>query len=211
MHLRAPVLLVLVACAAVHACSEATDGVLPWSDAGAPSPSAPDDAAAPSSSGVFDATTSSRSQVLINEISGGEEWIEIVNAGSTSVDLGGWKVADRDKDTGEPKLAEAATFPAGIAIAPHAYALVLGGGVDAGKDCPKGGQTFCLGAEFGISTKNGETIFLLDQDGAIAGTVVFPPADGGRDDRSWGRLPNADPDGGFAATRATPGAPNSAD
>ncbi len=204
------------AVAAAAACSEATDGLVPMPTSGdgaavdettadgAPAdPDRTSDAARP----TFDAATTSRSVVLLNEVSGSGEWIEIVNAGTSAVDISGWKVADTDKDTGGPKVGEAAVFLAGTVLSPRAYALVKGGGVDAGKPCPNGDQSYCVFAEFGISNKNGETIFLLDPKDAVLGSVVFPPNDAGKD-TSLSRVPSGVPDAGFVNRPESPGAKN---
>jgi hypothetical protein len=157
----------------------------------------------------FDAGANiSASATLINELSPGDEWIELVNAGASPEDLAGFRLADRDKSTGEPKLAEAVTFPSGTTLAPGAYLLVRGGGVgDAGRPCPDGGQSACFNAAFGISRKDGETIFLLQPDGGVSGKVVLPPSsvDAGA---SWARLPSGVADAGFVPAQPTPGAVN---
>ena len=157
----------------------------------------------------FDAGgNASASVVLINEISGGDEWVELVNSGADPVDLGGYRLADRDKDTGEPKLGEAVTFPSSTSLGSQKYLIVRGGGAgDAGKPCPDGGQSFCFNAAFGISTKNGETIFLVAPDGGTAGKVVYPPNGSGADS-TYSRIPSGNPDGGFKTVPPTPGAPN---
>lgn len=203
--------VLLAASSAAYACSEATDGVRPE---GVAFGGGPDAAAASSAAGCdvgpagVDAMTASSSAVLINEISGSGEWIEIVNSSASAVDLSGWSVADRDKATGGPKLAEAVTFPDGTSLPAGAYGMVRGGGLgDAGKACPDGGQTFCLHAEFGISNKSGETVFLLGPDAGVLGSVVYPP-DAAHGDDAWGRLPNGDINATFELSRATPGAPN---
>jgi hypothetical protein len=204
--------VLVLASVAVWACSESTDGLTPTDTGdGGSSGSSGSSSSTSSSSGSsgsgFDATTSSSSVVLINEISGGDEWIELVNAGSAEMDLGGWKVADRDKSTGEPKFSEAVTLPVGTKLAAGAYGMVRGGGLDGGKACPDGGQSFCFNAEFGISNKNGETIFLIASDGSVVGTVVYP-ADASSGDDSWSRIPSGDPKATFEVGKSTPGAPN---
>ncbi len=188
------------------ACSEATDGLVPPPIEGA-SDASVEGSSSSSSSSSSGSTADANTVVLINEISGDKEWVELVNSGGDAVDVSGWKIADRDKTTGGPKLSEAAELPAGTTLPSGAYGLVLGGGLDAGKDCPSGGQVFCAHAEFGISTKNGETIFLLDGAERVLGSVVFPP-DASGPDQSWSRRPNADPNGAFSLAPATPGAPN---
>lgn len=167
------------------------------------------DAPPPKDSGRFDAGTNvTASSILINEVSGGDEWVELVNIGLAAEDIGGLRLADRDKTTGEPKLSEAVTFPASTLVAKGGYVLVRGGGTgDAGKACPDGGQSHCFNAEFGISNKSGETLFLLAADGGTLGKVVYPPdaASGGR---TYARIPSGDPDASFQNAPATPGAPN---
>lgn len=200
--------------ALVAACSEATDGVIAqaWSP---PIADAPGDDAVGATQGdgsaapaKLDASVVTASVVLLNELSPGGEWVEIVNAGTTPVDLGGWMVADRDKETGGPKKKDGATFPAGTTLAPGAYGIILGGGADSGDACPVGGQAFCTRADFGISKKDGETIFLLDPDGTTLGTMVFPPSPDIAKTSSWCRTPDADPAAGFRLCEATPGAAN---
>jgi hypothetical protein len=213
--LTAPLVATLVA--ALVACSEATDGLdlggplgasrTDAQDGGGESARGDGEAQDGSTSQARDATTVSRSAIVINEISAGGEWIELVNAGASAVDLSGWKVADREKDTGGPKLAEAVTFDPGTVLSPRAYVVVKGGGLDAGKPCPEGPQSYCVLADFGISSKNGETMFLLWPDAGIAGEVVLPPSDAGKD-TTYSRVPSGVPDAGFQARPATPGAKN---
>lgn len=203
---------VALVCVLLAACSEATDGVIdagwtpPFDDTvadGGPAGSSTSSTTKPAT----DAAVITASSVLLNELSASGEWVEIVNGGAAAVDLGGWMVADLDKDTGGPKIKDGVTFAEGTTLAPGAYGMVLGGGVDAGKPCPAGGATFCVPADFGISKKNGETIFLLGKDGGVLGTMVFPPSDAGSG-QSWCRQPNADPRGQFQPCDESPGAPN---
>ncbi|MCW5837834.1 MAG: lamin tail domain-containing protein [Labilithrix sp.] len=213
--------LFTLASVAVWACSESTDGLIPPAPTDGASTDGADAASGSSGSsgssgaspdpdkGTFDATTGSSSVVLINEISASDDWIELVNSSATAVDLGGWKVADSDKKTGKLKLDDAVTFPPNTKLPAGAYGLVRAGGLDSGEPCPAGDHVFCVLAEFGISNKDGESVFLLDADGEIVGTVVYPPeaASGGD---TWGRIPNGDANGAFERTAATPGAPNKA-
>lgn len=205
--------------AVLVACSEATDGADAPGSAWAARPDAQGadgDGAPPVAAGedgggtttLRDASTVSRSTIIINEISGSGEWIELVNAGSNAVDLSGWKVADREKDTGGPKLTDAVTFEPGTVLSPRAYVVVKGGGVDAGVPCPEGGQSYCVFAEFGISSKNGETVFLLWPDAGIAGEAVLPPSTTTPKDSTYSRVPSGVPDAGFMTRAASPGAKN---
>lgn len=208
--------LVLVAAASIasSACSESTDGVTPdaattpGADGSTGQPGDP-----PSDGGAKSDTnnpplTTGDSSVLINEIAASAEWIEITGSGATAVDVSGFRLADKEKDGGAPKLTEAVTFPAGTVLAPKSFLIVQGGGLDGGgKACPAGGQSYCFKAEFGISNKNGETLFLIDQGGAVVGTAVYPPSAAAAEE-TWSRLPSGDPSGAFAKGAPTPGAPN---
>lgn len=216
-------LLVVVACAwGAQACSEATDGasapgfaasptdastVAPGADGGSGrgtnDGSVGRDSASPSEGGP--APTSA---LLVNEISASAEWVELVNAGAAALDVSGYKVADRAKD-GTPKLAEAAVLPPGTVLSPKAYLIVQGGGLDGGvgKPCPSGGQSYCVNAAFGVSNKNGETLFVLDTGDQVLESAEYPP-DAAASGSSWGRVPNADPAAAFQVTKPTPGAAN---
>lgn len=203
--LLAPALAALVS----FSCSESTDGAVPSTVPGAPDGAtneggvAPTDSAAPRDGAVVTA-----SSVLLNEIAADEEWVELVGSGTTAVDISGYRVADSEKDAGGPKLAEAVTFPPGTVLSPKAYVIVQAGGLDGGgKACPDGGQSYCFKAEFGVSNKNGETIYLLDGSGAVVGSAIYPPK-AALAGETWGRLPSADPNGVFAVTAPTPGAAN---
>ncbi len=196
--------------AAAHACSEASDGAPIVStsgsmDGGALASGANAAAVPGSSAPVQDASTVNR--MLLNEISPREEWVELVNTGNQAVDISGWYVSDREKDGGGPKLDEASKVPPGTILSPNSYLLVRGGGRDGGTSCPDGGQSYCVHAEFQISNKNGETIFLLGPDGNEVAHVDYP-AQAAPKGASWGRIPSGDPSGVFQATVMTPGAPN---
>lgn len=185
-----------------------TDATVVQVDTGIP-PVGTDSGTVKDSGAKFDAGgNESSSTVLINEISGGDEWVELVNYGTDPVDLAGYRLADRDKDTGEPKLAEAVMFPSPTSLGSQKYLIVRGGGAgDAGKPCPDGGQSYCFSARFGISNKNGETLFLLAPDDKVVGKVVYPK-DGSSGDKSYSRLPSGDPAASFEAVGQTPGAAN---
>ena len=194
------------------ACSESTDGAVPvvaptTADGAAnETGSAPGDGALPPRDGAV-VTASS---VLLNEIAADEEWVELVASGATAVDVSGYRLADSEKDGGGPKLGEAATFPDGTILSPKAYVIVQAGGLDGGgKACPDGGQSYCFHAEFGVSNKSGETLYLIDKAGAVVGSAIYPPK-AAQAGETWGRLPNADPAGQFALTTPTPGGANQA-
>lgn len=185
------------------ASTDARADATPQPDASTP------DAARADADAAFDAGENfTTSVLLINEISGGDEWIELVNSSAATFDASGFVLADRDKETGEPKLSEAVTFPSGTALEPGAYLLVRGGGLgDAAKACPGPDAGVCFHAEFGISNKNGESLFLLDPGATVVGKVVYPP-NASQGSFSYSRVPNADPNAAFATVKETPGAAN---
>lgn len=214
------VVAVAAVSAALAACAEAADG--PSSPAATTVDSGSSSSTDASAATTTDATTSnpkdssapidagsnvSSGSILINEISGSGEWIELVSVGTQATDLSGYKIADRNQDTGEPKIEDAFTFPAGTVVSPRVYVIVQGGGGDAGKPCPDGGQSYCFSARFGISNKNGETLFLLAPDDKVVGKVVYPK-DGSSGDKSYSRIPSGDPSASFEAVTQTPGAAN---
>jgi hypothetical protein len=197
----------LAAMAAVS-CAESTDGSSPAGvtaqDGATPDATKPSDGAAAQP----DAPIVTASAVLLNEINPHGEWVELVATGNKATDVTGFRVADSEKDGGGPKLSDAVTFPAGTILSPMSYLLVQGGGLDGGGlPCPDGGQSYCFNANFGVSNKSGETIYLLDKAGTVVGSAVYP-ALAAPLGSTWGRLPNADPAGAFEVTMKTPGAPN---
>lgn len=160
--------------------------------------------------GSYDAAVETVSElpILINEISGNAEWVELVNATDAGVDLAGYVVADRDKNTGKPKPSEAVTFPPGTTLGAGRFLLVYGKNDDGGAICsePDGGA-LCFSAAFGISNKDGETIFLLAPSGVVVGQAAYP-RNAAPKGSSYARLPSADPDASFDVAKETPGAPN---
>jgi hypothetical protein len=171
----------------------------------------------------FDGNNPGSGRIVINEISAGDEWIEIVNSGTASFDLEGYRIADRDKVTGAPKVTESVRFPKGTVLAVGAYLLVRGGGaggdplgnVDAGfdagdggaKPCPSGGQAYCFNAAFGVSNKNGETIYLLKPDLNVETSVDYPPL-AAAGTMTYSRFPSGNPTAAFKPLLASPGAAN---
>lgn len=148
--------------------------------------------------------------LVVNEIrASGEDWIELYNAGSTAIELGGVRVADTN-DMGLPKLDEAAVFPASYSLAPGAYFVIA---ADVAEPLV-GLQTECFGlaaeclhAGYGISASRGETIWVVAADPStdILAQAAFPPS-AVADGQSYGRVP--DGTGAFVATTPTPGASN---
>jgi hypothetical protein len=198
---------------AAFSCAESTDGAVPAASTAPPlaDGSAADGGGSPTDGAAkTDAPLVTVSPALLNEISPTHEWVEIVGTGGSAIDLSGFSVADSEKEGGAPKLSDAVKFPSGTVLSPKAYLLVQGGGLDGGGvPCPDGGQSYCFNAQFGVSNKSGETIYLLDDKGTVVGTAVYPPhaVDAGD---SWGRIPSGDPKGTFVVNAPTPGAVNEA-
>jgi hypothetical protein len=148
--------------------------------------------------------------VTINEIRAtGDDWIELFNRGTTSVDLSGMRIAD--SEDGGPRLAAAVVFPSGTVLLPGAYILVVGNYGDAGttvtSGCLDGGGGPCVQGTWGISASRGETVFLVTPDGRIVEQATYG-ADAVPSGQSYGRLPNGT--GAFAANAPTPGSENHA-
>lgn len=198
------------------------------------------DAAKPLDAG----SNSANSTILINEISGGNEWIELVNSGKSAFNLSGYQVADRDKTTFAPKLSEGIVFPENTVLAAGSYLIVRGGGsgvpsgpgLDAGvsdaaadatadagspsdassqsdassatgKACPVGPWAYCFHAKFGISNKDGDTLFLLAPDASVAGKVVYP-ANASSGTFTYSRVPDGIAASSFKTIMQTPGSAN---
>lgn len=147
------------------------------------------------------------SAVIINEISADGEWVELVNTGEGAVDISGFSLADRVKDGTDPKIGEAAKFPKGTILSPRSYVVVQGGGVETGKTCPPGEQSYCVLAAWGISNKSGETLFFLAPDDTVVQQAEYPP-NAARAGESWARSPSGDPKAKFVVSLPTPGAKN---
>ncbi len=152
---------------------------------------------------------SAPSAVVINEVAASDgDFFELMNTGSTPVDLSGYQVADRDDVTMGPKLATAVTLPAGTQLAPGAL-LLFTEGVTAGPSttCLEATVATCFNFTFGLSANNGDAVFLVDAAGAVKAQLVVPAMAHGPM-LSWGRLPNGT--GAFVETARTPGAANHA-
>ncbi|WP_341975639.1 lamin tail domain-containing protein [Microbacterium sp. LWO13-1.2] len=112
--------------------------------------------------------------VAINEIeSNGDatDWVEVVNAGSTSVDLSGWTVMDNDPSG---HAGDVTPLPAGTMLEPGAYVV------------------FDQPTAFSFGLGNGDTVTIRDANGNTVDEYVYPAhADG-----VWARC--ADGTGDFA-------------
>ena len=122
-----------------------------------------------------------------------EDWFELYNAGTNTVDLTGYYLTDN--------LTNAIQWPipTGTVIEPQGYLLVWADN-DVGQNTPASRD---LHANFKLS-QNGETICLFAQDGAVVDSVTFGPQ---TNDVSQGRFPDGT-SGIFFMTLPTPRAAN---
>ena len=133
------------------------------------------------------------STIVINEVDcHGNDWIEIGNRSSRSIDISGWLLSD--KALNSTAVGHVYTFPAGTRIAAQGHFVVQQSGAGAahlgfGVSCTKG-------ATIKIGYRNGSTYSEID---SVVVPVIAPQI-------SYGRLP--DLTGGFGQTAATKNAAN---
>jgi hypothetical protein len=118
-----------------------------------------------------------------------DEFVEIVNTGATSVDIGGYQITDLSGNFFE--------FPAGTMIGANEAVVVFGGGSPA---ATLNGATVYTGAP--SLNNSGDTITLLDSSFAQLDQVIFE--DNVSDDESLNRSPELT--GDFAPHTTIPGA-----
>lgn len=153
------------------------------------------------------------SGLAINEIrpSGGD-FVEIVNAGTSAVDLGGARIAD--DEMGAPRLSRAFVFPEGIVLAAGERFVVvceptvMMPGLVTGAGCEIAGVTRCIHTDWGISSSSGDTVYLVGSDDSVLASSSYPgmTAAGITADQTWCRLPEGT--GAFAPCTPTPEATN---
>jgi hypothetical protein len=148
--------------------------------------------------------------LVVNEISGGDDWVELYNRGTMAIDLGGLTLADQDMP-GVPKLDEAISFPAGTTLAPGAFLFILvkqetvmPGEAQPQTTCAPGPSP-CFHAPFGISATDGDAIYVIDGQTVVANAEF--PAMAVSDTQTYCRLPDG---GSLAPCAPTPGAANAA-
>jgi hypothetical protein len=158
-------------------------------------------------------------EILALPIEGTDAWLEIVNGGDTTVNLGGFGLTDADIAAPEnPDLGEVMRFPADATIPAGGYIVILLDQDSAPNppvmhvDCVPGAPagTVCYDAAWKVSSMTGERVFLVDAGNAVLATADYPdpqlikpaPMPG----ETWARVP--DTTGGFGVGAATPGAPN---
>jgi len=143
-------------------------------------------------------------KVVLNEILGVGDLVEIYNAGDRVANISGYLVTD-NTSTGTPDVANPFVFPANTLLQPGHFAVVIGmgdedgavnGGPFSGKMC--GNVTVeCYKGIFAVSQTDGENVFLLNPAQSVLDQVAYP-AD---TSPSYGRLPSGV--GSFAVTTET--------
>jgi hypothetical protein len=93
---------------------------------------------------------------------GHPDWIELYNGSGSAVDLTGWSITDDSAD------AEKYVFSGGE-IPAHGFVLLY-----ADKGSAKTGSAENARLNFGLSAKNGETLFLYDNGGKLVSKLEFP-------------------------------------
>lgn len=132
----------------------------------------------------------SNSSTIADEDGDFEDWVEILNHGSESIDLEGWGLSDDDSNLFR------FVFPSTV-LEPGEFLLVW----CSGKDRAVSGQP--LHTSFGISA-GGEEVMLTHPDGELVNLVPATPLTA---DISWGRYPDATGPW-FFFDQPTPLAPN---
>ncbi len=112
--------------------------------------------------------------LLLNEImaapaDGGPEWVEIVNTGEWPVDLNGFSV--RDSSGGRTAIIEQH-----IMIAPKGYAVIAGGPLTDFS----GEATVIITPRFPVLNNDGDSVALVDFEGAVADSVSYDETEKGR-------------------------------
>lgn len=149
---------------------------------------------------------------VVNEVSvEGTDWIELYNPYNETIAVGGLRIADFDSATMGPKLPDAVAIPSDATMAPHSF-LVIDAGVDsplAGFQtaCPSSGVPNCLQASFKLSSTDGDTVCVVDQDDNVVAQLSVPP-NAVAANQTWARLP--DSSDYIAPALPTPGATNMA-
>jgi hypothetical protein len=155
------------------------------------------DAAVPTlsdaSDGAFSITTATPAQVVLNEILANEagsnvagEFVELVNAGGTSISIAGWTISDG--------AGVKHTFAAGSSI-PAGKAVVVFGGAGA----IPAGLTNAVAASTGTLGlgNSGDQVIVKNGSGATVASYTYPSSLSGTDGVSMNRSPDTSATGSF--------------
>lgn len=145
------------------------------------------------SDAAFTITTASPAKVIVNEILANEpgsdtngEFVELVNVGGTSIDIGGWTISDA---TGVRH-----TFAAGTTLA-AGKAIVVFGGASA---IPAGLSNAVASSTGTLSLANaGDSVILKNGSGTTQDSFAYPSSLAGTDGVSMNRSPDASATGSF--------------
>ena len=110
----------------------------------------------------------SYSQPVMNEIyslgvAGNLDWIEIYNPSESQIDISGYKIYDSGAIP--PNTKPKKLFPPGTLIPAKGFYVIITDTADFVGDQSK----------FGLSSTNGETVWLEDASGTLIDTCAFPP------------------------------------
>lgn len=123
---------------------------------------------------VINELVASNDSLIADESGEYDDWIELYNNADEMVDLSGYFLTDDST-----KLAKW-TFPEGTMIEPNGYLIVWADGNDSNEN------GLGLHASFKLS-KNGETLYLLDNNAHIIEEIVFGEQE---TDKGYARVPN---------------------
>ncbi len=145
--------------------------------------------------------------VKINELDGeGDQFIELFNSGVTSVNIGGFRIAE--ESAGGPSFGGAILIPDGYVLDAgrlvYAWVALPSSMARTGfqTTCIPGAPVPCLQASWSVRN-TGETIFLIDRELNVTCKVTYPEI---VPSRAWGR--NPDGSAALQETQPTPGASN---
>ena len=130
-------------------------------------------------------------------INGGDEFVEVYNAGDVAADLSGFRIHDGSASGARY------TFPAGTALAAGGSFLVLASAGTTEPGCPYGVASGFLG----LNNDTPESVTLRDPDGRVTAQVTFEDAPAGE---SLTLYPDGNLSGGYVAHRSVADGPSSA-
>jgi hypothetical protein len=117
---------------------------------------------APTQAAVVEPTIIKMNEIYSRGVTSDPDWIELYNAGTTPVDIGGYKIYDIGGQGGtKPKM----VLPSGTTIPAKGYYVVV-------TDIP----TTTDPSGFGLSSA-GEEVWLENKTGTVIDDVVFPAMD----------------------------------
>lgn len=151
-------------------------------------------------------------KIVINEMHAlTEDWIEILNADTVDADLSGVGLTDKNA-MGVPDAIDAVRFTEGSKLAPGEFLIVVANMNTAQPGVQTtclmtGGPSTCYQAKWGISSTNGDKVYLLSPTDEVVDVATYPMGVV-MDGQSYCRLP--DGTGDFAPCLPTPAAKNAA-